>query len=385
MLDHERIINFIRRLYNKPKGFIPLHKPLFFGNEKKYLSNCIDSTFVSSVGKYVEDFEQILQKYTGVKRAIATVNGTNALQIALLGVGVAKNSEVITQSLSFIATSNAISYLHATPVYVDVDKSTMGMSPDFLLDWLKENVTLNKSNKPINKNTNREISACLPMHTFGHPCEIDKIVEICDNYNIPVVEDAAESIGSFYKGKHTGNYGKASVISFNGNKTITTGGGGAILTNNNKLADHLKHLINQAKINHSWEYKHDFIGYNFRMPNVNAAIGLAQMEVLSSILDSKKKIFQKYRDFFNKIEIDFFSEPIDSNSNYWLNSVILDNREQKEDFLKIMNMNGINCRPIWSLINNQNMYKNCQHGDLSNSKWLEDRVVNIPSSPSLLN
>ena len=199
MLDYKRIINFIRQIYNQPEGFIPLHKPLFFGNEKKYLSNCIDSTFVSSVGKYVEDFEQILQKYTGVKRAIATVNGTNALQIALLGVGVEKNSEVITQSLSFIATSNAISYLHATPVYVDVDKSTMGMSPDFLLDWLKENVTLNKSNKPINKNTNREISACLPMHTFGNPCKIDKIVEVCDQYNIPVVEDAAESVGSFYK------------------------------------------------------------------------------------------------------------------------------------------------------------------------------------------
>jgi perosamine synthetase len=399
MEKFQNIIDFIRELYKTPKDFIPLHAPVFMGNEKKYLNECIDSTFVSSVGKFVDRFEEMVAAYTGAKKAIVTVNGTNALHLALLSVGVTPDSEVITQPLTFIATANAIAYTGAKPVFVDVDLDTMGLSPKSLRTWLIDSTIqqINKSTnqlETINQSTNRRISAIVPMHTFGHPCRIDEIAAICEEYNIPLVEDAAESLGSFYKGKHTGNYGKIGVLSFNGNKTITTGGGGMLLTNDEELGKHLKHITTQAKIPHPWEYAHDFIGYNYRMPNLNAALGVAQMEKIDEILASKRKIAEAYTNFFNNSlpyapslnrpiapsHIQYITEPQNSISNYWLNALLLPNRHERDEFLKFTNENGVMTRPIWQLMNKLEMFMDSQCGDLSNSEWLEDRIVNVPSS-----
>jgi len=405
MKKFKNIIDFIRELYRTPKDFIPLHTPVFRGNEKKYLEECIETTFVSSVGKFVDRFEEMVAEYTGAKKAIVTVNGTNALHLALLSVGVTFDSEVLTQPLTFIATANAIAYIGAKPVFVDVDLDTMGMSPKALKTWLEQNTeqrTTNNEQRTFNKSTGKRISAIVPMHTFGHPCRIDEIAEICEEFNIPLVEDAAESLGSFYKGKHTGNFGKIGVLSFNGNKTITTGGGGMLLTNDEELGKHLKHITTQAKIPHPWEYAHDFIGYNYRMPNLNAALGVAQMEKIDEILASKRKIANAYTEFFNKGEqqtpnnkqgtrnkeqgttnndqIKHITEPVNTISNYWLNVILLSNRKERDKFLKFSNDNGVMTRPIWQLMNKLEMFKNCECGDLSNAEWLEDRVVNIPSS-----
>ena len=275
---HQETIKFIRKVYNKPIGFIPLHEPIFGGNEKKYLMECIDSTFVSSVGKYVTQFEEMMAEYTGSKYAVATVNGTAALHIALLLSGVKENDEVITQPLTFVATANAISYTGAKPIFIDVDRNTMGLSPQSLKEWLKQS-TIKRFNKTtnqretINKETGKQISACIPMHTFGHPCRIDEIKIICDEYNISLIEDAAESLGSTYRGKHTGTFGLFGTLSFNGNKTITTGGGGMLLTNDKELAKKAKHITTTAKQPHKWEYIHDVIGYNYRLTNLAAALG----------------------------------------------------------------------------------------------------------------
>jgi len=405
MKKFKNIIDFIRELYRTPKDFIPLHAPVFRGNEKKYLEECIETTFVSSVGKFVDRFEEMVAEYTGAKKAIVTVNGTNALHLALLSVGVTFDSEVLTQPLTFIATANAIAYIGAKPVFVDVDLDTMGMSPKALKTWLEQNTeqrTTNNEQRTFNKSTGKRISAIVPMHTFGHPCRIDEIAEICEEFNIPLVEDAAESLGSFYKGKHTGNFGKIGVLSFNGNKTITTGGGGMLLTNDEELGKHLKHITTQAKIPHPWEYAHDFIGYNYRMPNLNAALGVAQMEKIDEILASKRKIANAYTEFFNKGEqqtpnnkqgtrnkeqgttnndqIKHITEPVNSISNYWLNVILLSNRKERDKFLKFSNDHGVMTRPIWQLMNKLEMFKNCECGDLSNAEWLEDRVVNVPSS-----
>ncbi|OQX78355.1 MAG: aminotransferase DegT [Bacteroidetes bacterium 4484_276] len=379
-----KVTEFIRGLYNTD-DFIPLHAPVFIGNEKKYLNDCIDSTFVSSVGKYVDEFEEMVCKYTGAKTSVVCVNGTSALHLALEAVGVGPNTEVITQPLTFIATANAISYCGATPVFIDVDKDTLGLSPEKLLQWLKSSATIKlnpTTNKPeaVNNSTNRVISACLPMHTFGHPCRIDEIVDICNSYHIPVVEDAAESLGSFYKGTHTGIFGKIGVLSFNGNKTITTGGGGMILTDDEELGKHLKHLTTQAKVPFTWEYVHDFVGYNYRMPNINAALGVAQIENIDLYIKNKRETAEKYSEFFNSIGIAFIKEPAHAHSNYWLNSIVLKNRNQRDEFLKYTNDQGVMTRPVWRLMNKLEMFKNCQTGDLSNAVWFEDRVVNIPSS-----
>ena len=295
--EYQQIINFIRKLYKKPEGIISLHEPLFRGNEKKYMEECIDTTFVSSVGKFVDQFELEMAKFTGAKKAVAIVNGTNALHLALKLVGVRENTEVITQSLTFVATANAISYCYAKPVFIDVDIETMGLSPEALLHFL-ETETEQKTDGCYNIKTNRRIAACVPMHTFGHPCRIDEIVEICYNYNIVLVEDASESLGSLYKNQHTGTFAKIGVLSFNGNKTITTGGGGMLLFKDEKLAQKAKHLTTQAKVPHPWEFVHDEIGYNYRMPNINAALGLAQLEQLPSFLESKRKIANAYKFFF---------------------------------------------------------------------------------------
>jgi len=374
----ESTLDFIRNIYGSD-GVIPLHEPRFIGNEKKYLNSCIDSTIVSSTGKFVDEFEEKIAMYTGAKYAVATCNGTSALHIALILANVTNNDEVITQPLTFVATCNAISYCGADPVFVDVEKDSMGLSPSALEIFLEKNTTLQNENC-INNNTGKIIKACMPVHTFGHPCKIDEIKEICDKYKIIIVEDAAESLGSFYKEKHTGTFGQLGVISFNGNKIITSGGGGCILTNNEILAKRAKHITTTAKVPHKWEYIHDVIGFNYRMPNLNAALLVAQLENLDLFLKSKRELAMAYKSFFSDKECNFFEEPIQSKSNYWLNIIILKDIEQRDLFLNIAHSQGILVRPIWNLMNKLSIYKNSQCGDLVNAEWFEKRVINIPSS-----
>ena len=375
----EDVIAFIQDTY-KTKEFIPLHEPRFIGNEKKYLNECIDSTFVSSVGKFVDEFEEMVARFSGAKYAVATSNGTSALHIGLKLVGVDGSCEVITQPLTFIATVNAISYCNAKPIFVDVDRETLGLSPSKLKEFLEEFTILNENGECINKSTNKIIKACIPMHTFGHPCKIDEIVEICDSYNIAVVEDAAESLGSYHKGKHTGSFGKVGVFSFNGNKIITAGGGGMLVTDDEQLAKKAKHITTTSKVPHPYEYIHDEIGYNYRLTNLAAALGVAQMENIQLFIDKQRYLAKKYEVFFKDTNIEFIKEPKDSKSNYWLNTVILKDRQTRDEFLKYTNDNGIMARPIWRLMNKLDMFKGAQTGNMDNSKWLEDRVVNISSS-----
>ncbi|MFK5982677.1 MAG: LegC family aminotransferase [Flavobacteriaceae bacterium] len=382
---YQETINFIRKTYNKPTGFIPLHEPTFGGNEKKYLMECIDSTFVSSVGKYVNQFEEMMVEYTGAKYAIATVNGTAALHIALLLSGVKENDEVITQPLTFIATANAISYTGAKPVFVDVDKETMGLSPQALKTWLEQSTIQRFNNstnqhETINKKTGKQVSACIPMHTFGHPCRIVEIKVICDEYHITLIEDAAESLGSTYKGKHTGTFGLFGTLSFNGNKTITTGGGGMLITDDKQLAIKAKHITTTAKVAHKWDYIHDIVGYNYRLTNLAAALGVAQMEQLPNFIKKKRKLAKEYTNFFAGTAIKFVTEKENTKANYWLNAVLLKDRIQRDYFLEETNKAGIMTRPIWELMNRLPMFKDCQKGDLSNAEWLADRVVNITST-----
>ncbi|MEG0796964.1 MAG: LegC family aminotransferase [Odoribacter sp.] len=358
-----------------------LHDPRFVGNERKYLMDAMDSNFVSSVGEYVGKFEQAIAKYTGAKFAIAAVNGTSALHISLLLAGVREGDEVITQPLSFIATCNAITYTGAKPVFVDVSLDTMGMCPLRLEAFLKENAVKHPDGKTYNNKTGHRFAAVVPMHTFGHPCEIDKIAEVCQRYNIPLVEDAAESIGSSYKGKHTGLFGKLGALSFNGNKIITTGGGGMILTDDEELAVRAKHITTTAKIPHRWEYRHDYTAYNYRLTNLAAALGCGQIEQLDFFIQEKRKLVEKYKAYFaDKTDVTFFVEPENCCSNYWLNAVILKDRYVRDDFLQYTNDHRVMTRPIWVLSNKLDMYKGCQCGELSNAEWLEDRVVYITSS-----
>ena len=372
------VIDFIQNLYQTIE-FIPLHEPKFIGNEKAYLMDCIDSTFVSSIGKYVDQFEEMVIETTGINHAIATVNGTAALHVALELVGVKPGDEVITQPLSFIATCNAITYCGAKPVFVDVDRETLGMSPQSLKDFLLKNA-IKSADGSINKRSGKKISAVLPMHTFGHPCLIEDIAEICDKFNIPLIEDAAESLGSYYKGRHTGSFGKVAIFSFNGNKTITTGGGGMIVTNDKAIALRAKHITTTAKNPHPYEFLHDEIGYNYRLPNINAALGCAQMEKLKQFLEDKRAIADTYSKFFRSIDLNFIYEPKHSNSNYWLNGLILENKEMRDNFLRELNDAGVMSRPIWRLMNTLKMFSDCECADISNAKWLEERVINIPSS-----
>ena len=342
-------ITFIRDLYGEKEAFIPLHAPTFKGNEKKYLEECIDTTFVSSVGKFVDLFEERVAAYTGAKHAVVCVNGTNALHIALKLSGVK-----------------------------DVDKDTMGLSPTSLEQFLKTHTEL-RGNECYHKETGRRIKACLPMHTFGHACRIEEIIAICNQYHIEVVEDAAEAMGSYYKGKHLGTFAKIGGISFNGNKTITTGGGGMILTNDDAIGKHAKHLTTQAKLPHAWEFVHDEIGYNYRMPNINAALGVAQLEQLDGFLANKRITAETYKAFFEKQGVPFFTERTDEKCNYWLNAIILKDKEERDTFLTETNGKGVMSRPIWQLMNRLPMFKDCPKTDLSNAEWLEARVVNIPS------
>lgn len=376
---YKQTVDFIKAQF-PGQDFIPLHEPRFLGNEKKYLLECIDSTFVSSVGKYVDDFEKQIAAYTGAKYAVAAVNGTAALHMGMLVAGVKHNDIVITQALSFIATCNAIAYIGASHVFVDVDMDTMGMSPEKLKTYLKEFAEKKQDGFSYHKTTNQRIAACVPMHTFGHPCKIDEIAAICSEYNIALVEDAAESIGSYYKNKHTGTFGVVGTFSFNGNKTITCGGGGAIVTNDEALAKKAKHLTTQAKVPHRWEFVHDEIGYNYRMPNLNAALMCAQLEQLDAFLKNKRELAALYENFFKDTAIQFVKEPTQSSSNYWLCVILLSDRKTRDEFLQYANDNGVMSRPAWTLMQKLNMFKEAMHGDLSNSIALENRLVNIPSS-----
>ena len=378
---YKSVVDFIHGLYPK-EDVVPLHAPCFLGNEKKYLNECIDSTYVSSVGKFVDRFEEMVADYTGATKAVVCVNGTNALHMALLLVGVERDDEVISQALTFVATANAISYIGAHPVFLDVDKDTMGLSPVSLRKWLEESTEI-RGAYCYNKKTGRRVKACVPMHTFGHPVKIQEIQSVCAQYHIELVEDAAESIGSLYGGTHTGLFGKVGAISFNGNKTITTGGGGMLLFKDEELGKYAKHLTTQAKVPHKWAFYHDHIGYNYRMPNINAALGCAQMENLDRFVENKRETAALYQRFFEGSDIQFFHEPANCHSNYWLNAVLLPDEKAKDNFLSYTNEHGIMTRPVWNLMNKLPMFAKCETDDLVNTYWLEQRVVNIPSSVRL--
>ena len=376
---YSNIVKFIQKTFDTTEP-VYLHEPKFIGNEKKYLTECIDSTFVSSVGKFVDTFEREFASLVGSKYAIATVNGTSALHISLILADVTAGDEVITQPITFVATCNAISYIGAKPIFIDVDLDTMGLSPKTLEDFLQNNCK-KVDGKCINKTTGKTVKACVPMHTFGHPCRIDEIKEICDRWNIALVEDSAESLGSYYKGVHTGTFGKLGAFSFNGNKIITSGGGGVIVTNDETLAKRAKHLTTTAKIPHKWEYIHDEIGYNYRMPNLNASLLVAQLEQLDKFLESKRDLALKYQEFFDTLDgIKFVTEPSDAKSNYWLQSVIVEDIDKRDAFLDFTNSHGVITRPIWKLMNELEMFSSCQCSSLDNAKYLEERVINIPSS-----
>lgn len=379
---YAKVIDFIKELYGGTE-FTPLSVPKFLGKEKEYLEECIDSTFVSSVGHFVDRFEDDMARYTGAARAVVCVSGTNALHMGLLMSGVIRDDEVLTQALTFIATCNALSYIGAHPVFIDVDRSTLGLSPGAMKEWLARNAEI-RDGQCYNRHSGRRVKACVPMHTFGHPVRIEEIADVCSEWNIELVEDAAESIGSRYKGRHTGTFGKAGAISFNGNKTITTGGGGMLLFQDAELGARCKHITTQAKIPHRWEFRHDSIGYNYRMPNINAALGCAQLENLDRYIADKRQTAAEYEEFFRTVDgIEFFREPEDCFSNYWLNAVILKDKDARQEFLQETNDNGVMTRPVWELMNRLPMFEGCETDGLKNTIWLADRIVNIPSSVRL--
>ncbi len=358
---------------------IPLHRPIFEGNERQYLVDCIDSNFVSSVGSRVTEFEEKVAEFTGSKYAVATVNGTSALQVAIELAGVKTGDEVITQALTFIATCNAISYTGAQPIFIDVDKDTMGLSPEALRAFLEKNAD-KKNDGTYNKYSGKKISACVPMHTFGFPCRIAEIAKICAEWDISLIEDAAESLGSYVGNDHTGTFGLMATLSFNGNKVITTGGGGMIITDDLELAKRAKHITTTAKIPHPFEFFHDELGYNYRMPNLNAALGCAQMEKLNEFLKIKRQLADQWSAFFREKGIDLVKAIDGNKANYWLNTIILESKEKRDEFLEFTNKNNVMTRPVWTLMSKIPMYKFCQTDQLENSIWLQDRVVNIPSS-----
>jgi aminotransferase in exopolysaccharide biosynthesis len=373
------ILDFIREAFHQPEGFIPLHAPYFGGNEKKYVLDTIESTFVSTVGAYVNRFEEMMKEITGARFAIATTNGTIALHLALLVAGVKTGDAVITQPLTFAATANAIAHAGALPVFVDVDRDTMGLSPVALKEWLNENATIKAGGCYI-KTTGQRIAACAPMHTFGFPLRIEEVVAVCNAYHIPVVEDAAESLGSYVRTTHTGTFGLLGTFSFNGNKTVTSGGGGAVITNDERLGKLAKHLSTTAKVPHAYEFKHDMLGYNYRMPNLNAALACAQLEQLAVFLKNKRALACSYAGFFKDREEELISERQGTTANYWLNAVLFNNYEEQQAFLQYSNEQQVMTRPVWQLMNKLPMYQSCLTGPLDNAEWLEQRVVNIPSS-----
>lgn len=376
----KEIANDIHSLHPEKKS-LPLHEPTFGGREKEYVNDCIETGWVSSVGKYVDQFERELAAYVGVKRAVAVVNGTAALHIALKIAGVQPKDEVLIPSLTFVATANAVSYLDAAPHFVDVSKETLGLDPMKLDHYLNE-IAHVKEGQCVNKATGNVIRAVVPMHTFGHPVDLDPLLDVCRKYHLALVEDAAESLGSSYKGKQTGCFGKAAALSFNGNKTITTGGGGAILTNDESLADYAKHITTTAKLPHPWRYEHDEIGFNYRMPNLNAALGCAQLEQLEGFVKRKRNLAKKYKALFaSRKGIEVFEEPSFARSNYWLQTMVIDDELYSvEDVLDTLNHNGIMARPIWTPLHTLSPYQYHPRSDLSITEKLSRQIVNIPSS-----
>jgi aminotransferase in exopolysaccharide biosynthesis len=374
----DTLIGFIREQYRTAE-FIPLHAPVFNGQERSYVTETIDSTFVSSVGAYVDRFEREMAAYTGSARAVATVNGTAALHVALLLAGVVPNDLVITQPLTFVATCNAIAYCGAEPVFIDVERHTLGLSPLALEAWLVENAQICDDGVCRTRDDGRVVRACVPMHTFGHPADLDGLLDVCSRWHLALVEDAAESLGSLYKGRHTGTFGALGILSFNGNKIITTGGGGMILANE-EIGKRAKHVTTTAKQPHPYEYVHDEVGYNYRLPNINAALGCAQLEQIEIFIASKRALAGQYAAFFRDSDLQFVTEPAGCRSNYWLNAVICSSAEQRDALLKATNDRQVMTRPIWALMNRLPMYAQFRKGDLANAEWLEARVVNLPSS-----
>ncbi|MED4461190.1 LegC family aminotransferase [Metabacillus fastidiosus] len=375
------IASEIKAIYGN-KDYVALHEPTFNEKEIEYVTDCIKTGWVSSVGKYVNEFEKKLAEYTGVKRAVAVVNGTAALHIALKVAGVKENDEVFMPALTFVATANAASYLNAIPHFVDVSEKTLGLDPVKLKEHIHD-IGEFKNGQLINKLTGRIIRAVVPMHTFGHSVDLDPLIDICQQYNLILVEDAAESLGSYYKGKHTGGFGVVSALSFNGNKIMTTGGGGAILTNNEKLADYAKHITTTAKIPHQWEYYHDEIGYNYRMPNINAALGYAQLEKMDDFLASKRQLTKQYHQLLKKINgVKVFKENSFEMSNYWLQAILIDpQKHERDNVLGILNAEGVMARPIWSPLSELAPYMHCPKADLTMTNHLNKIVINIPSTP----
>jgi perosamine synthetase len=377
-MSNDSIIQIVKSIYPN-LDFIPLHEPRFVGNERKYVLDAIDSTFVSSVGAYVDQFESMMTKITQTQKAVAVVNGTSALQVALRLVGVNPGDEVITQALTFIATTNSILYNGASPIFIDVDYDTMGLSPKAVSDFLEEYCEL-RDDVCYNKKTNKKISACLPMHTFGFPVNLNELLNVCNKWKIPIVEDAAEAVGSEYNGVPVGGFGQVGVFSFNGNKIVTSGGGGAIVTNNIEIGKRAKHLTTTAKVSHPYEYIHDEIGYNFRMPNLNAALACAQLENLNEFVENKRNLANSYASYFKEKGIKFRTELPGSKSNYWLMCIELDNKKERDSVLEFTNKNGVMTRPIWQLIYKSKFYSDFQKDSQRNALLLEDRIINIPSS-----
>lgn len=377
---HKKLIKFVQEVYQTTE-FIPLHAPTFEGSEKDYVNNTLESTFVSSVGKYVDRFEQQIEEYTGTSKAVATVNGTAALSAALYMAGVKSGDLVITQALTFVATCNALYHMGAEPVFVDVAKISLGLCPKALDSYLEDNAFINNDGLSQHKITQQVFRAVVPMHTFGHPVQLEELVAVCAKWNIALVEDAAESLGSFYKGEHTGTFGSFSAISFNGNKIITTGGGGMILCRSSSDGERAKHITTTAKVPHPYEFYHDEAGFNYRLPNLNAALGCAQMETLPKFLEQKRTLALEYRSFFKDSDFKFIEEPEYAESNYWLNAVLCPDVPSRETFLKETNAGGVMTRPIWKLMHRLPMFENAKRGDLTVSELIESRLVNIPSSP----
>lgn len=380
------VLEALRRVLPDCKKSYGLHEPVFSGNEWKYVKECLDTGWVSSVGKFVDGFENQLAEFTGAKYAVAVVNGTAALHICLKLAGVQAGDEVLIPALTFVATANAVTYCGAIPHFADSEEKNLGLDACKLNDYLYEFGEI-RNQECYNKITGRRIRAVVPMHTFGHPADLDVLTQVCERFSIVMIEDAAESLGSYYKGVHTGNWGKLSALSFNGNKTVTTGGGGAILTNDESLAKKAKHLTTTAKIPHQWEYVHDQVAYNYRLPNINAALGCAQLEQLPDFIRKKRTLAEKYRLAFENVEdVTFFTEPEFARSNYWLNVLLLDTEESdcRDDVLNLTNSNGIMTRPVWMLMHRLEMFKDCPRADLTVAESLEKRLINIPSSVNLL-
>ncbi|HAT7664047.1 TPA: LegC family aminotransferase [Enterobacter hormaechei subsp. steigerwaltii] len=378
-MNIKSIVEFVRDVY-KTDEFIPLHAPVFNGNEKKYVLDTLDSTFVSSVGKYVDDFERKMESFTGTARAVATVNGTAALSAALYLAGVKRGDLVITQALTFVATCNALYHLGAEPVFTDVSPVSLGLCPVALENWLSGNTELTDKGCTHRK-THQVIRAVVPMHTFGHPAELDELIAVCKKWHIILVEDAAESLGSFYKGKHTGTLGEYGALSFNGNKIITTGGGGMVFCRSSEAGGRAKHVTTTAKVPHPYEFYHDEPGFNYRMPNLNAALGCGQMERLDSFIKQKRALAQRYEEFFTGSEFKFVKEPEYAQSNYWLNAIICENLDARNEMLAQMNEAKVMVRPIWKLMHRLPMFEHAMRDELTNSEQIEARLINLPSSP----